>query len=228
VVATVAHPTANLWRLPVVDRLVEDSDVQPYKETATERALAPRLAGTSLFYLSLNSRGTGDGLWRLRDGQAFEVRKAADDVLSDPPAPSPDGSQVVIVVRRDGKRRLALMSADGTNSRTLAPSLEVRSVDGRGAADWSPDGKWIAAGGDDGQGSGLFKIPVDGGTPVQLVAGEAVNPAWSPNGDLIVYAAARLTGEPLIANGRHLLRGVRPDGTRVALPEVRVPRGGAR
>ena len=31
-------------------------------------------------------------------------------------------------------------------------------------------------------------IPVDGGAPVRLVRGEARNPVWSPNGDLIVYA----------------------------------------
>ena len=30
VVATVANPTASLWRLPLVDRLVEDRDAQPY------------------------------------------------------------------------------------------------------------------------------------------------------------------------------------------------------
>ena len=29
VVATVANPTASLWRVPLLDRLVEDRDVQP-------------------------------------------------------------------------------------------------------------------------------------------------------------------------------------------------------
>ena len=50
------------------DRRIEDRDVQPYP-VPTERALAPRFAGTSLFYLSLSTRGTGDGLWRGQNGR---------------------------------------------------------------------------------------------------------------------------------------------------------------
>src|SRR5258708_40128644 len=102
---------AHLWRIPLLERVVEDRDVQPYPVKA-ERALAPRFGGTSLFYLSLSARGTGDGLWRFQDGQAFELRKGADGVLSEPPAVSPDGSRVAVVVRQQGKRQLAIMSAD--------------------------------------------------------------------------------------------------------------------
>jgi Tol biopolymer transport system component len=217
----VANPTASLWRVPLLDRLVEDSDAQPY-DVPTERALAPRFGGTSLFYLSLSSRGTGDGLWRFQDGQAFELRKDADGVLSEPPAASPDGSRVAVVVRQQGKRRLAVMSADGTNSRTLAASIEIQGAMGQGTADWSPDGAWIVTGGNDGQGPGLFKIPVDGGAPVRLLDGEARSPVWSPKNDVIVYAVP-FAG----AGGLDGLRGVRPDGTPVEMPEVRVRLGGA-
>ena len=57
---------------------------------------------------------------------------------------------------------------------------------------------------------------------MRLVAGEARNPVWSPKGDLIVYATP-FAG----AGGRDALRGVRPDGTPVQLPEVQVRLGGA-
>jgi serine/threonine protein kinase/Tol biopolymer transport system component len=221
VVATVANPTASLWRLPLVDRLVEDRDAQPYT-MPSERALAPRFGGTSLFYLSLSSRGTGDGLWRVENDQGFEVRKGADGVLTEPATASPDGSRVAVIVRQQGKRHLAIMSADGTNARTLAAVIDLRGVEGQGTADWSPDGSWIVAGGDDGNGAGLFKIPVDGSAPVRLVADEAVNPVWSPKGDLIVYAVP-FGG----AGGRNTLRAVRPDGTAVEMPYVQVRRGGA-
>ena len=158
VVASVAKPTASLWRVPLIDRRVEDVDPQRYA-VPTERALAPRHSGASLFYLSLSTRGTGDGLWRFHDGQAFEVTKGSDNLLSEPPVVSRDGSRVAIVVRQPGKRQLAIMSADGTNARTLAPSIEIHGVVGQSAADWSPDGSWIVAAGSDGTASGAVQDP---------------------------------------------------------------------
>jgi Tol biopolymer transport system component len=218
VVATVANPTASLWRVPLLDRQADDRDVQPYS-LPTRRALAPRLAGTTLFFLSAS--GKGDGLWRMQDGQASEVSKREDGELFEPPAVSLDGTRVAIIVRRDGKRHLVAMSADGRSSRTLAPSLEILGAAGQGAADWSPDGNWIVMGGGDADGPGLFKIPVDGGAPVRLVSGQAANPIWSPDGSLVVYAGRFFTGQVE-------LLGVRPDGTPAALPPMRSRPGGYR
>jgi len=221
IVATVERPTATLWRVPLQGQPIGEDDAEPYA-MPSDRALAPRFGGTSLFYLSLSSRGTGDGLWRVQNDQAFEVRKGADGVLTEPPAASPDGTRVAVVVRQQGKRRLVVMAADGTNARSVAASVELRGVEGQGTVDWSPDGAWLVTAGDDGRGAAVFKIPVDDGMPVRLVADEAVNPVWSPTGDLIVYAVP-FGG----AGGRNVLRAVRPDGTRVEVPEVRVRRGGA-
>ena len=218
IVATVANPTASLWRVPLLDRQAEDRDVQPYP-VPTARALAPRFGGTSLFYLSAG--GTGDALWRVQDGQASEVQKGADGALSEPPAVSPDGSRVAIIVRREGKRHLQIMSVDGRSSRTLAASLDIQGAVGQGTAEWSPDGTWIVTGGRDAQGPGLFKIPVDSGVPVRLVTGQAVNPVWSPDGNVIVYAGRFFTGQVE-------LLGVRPDGTAVEMPPVRARPGGYR
>jgi Tol biopolymer transport system component len=221
VVATVSNPSANLWRVPLLDRVAEDRDAQPYPlPVPTGRALAPRFGGTSLFYLS--ARGTGDGLWKVQDGQASEVRRDADAVLSEPAAVSPDGRRVVVVVRHAGKRHLSIMSADGTNARTLAPSIDIEGASGQGAADWSPDGTRIVTGGSDAQGPALFIIPVDGaGAPVRLVEGKWVNPIWSPDNNLIVYAGQSIVGQVA-------LLGVRPDGSSVKLPDVLVRPGGYR
>ena len=191
--------------------------MRPYRCLPTSRALAPRFARTSLFYLSssLPARGTGDGLWRVQDGQASEVGNAPKEGLSEPPAVSPDGSRVAIVVGREGKRHLVVISADGRNSRTLAPSLDIQGAAGQGTADWSPDGAWIVTGGRDAEGPGLFKIPVDSGDPVRLVRGQAVNPVWSPDGKLIVYAGKFFTGQVELARcttGWHAVSSCRPCG----------------
>ncbi len=96
VVTTRSSPTASLWRVPLLNREAEDRDVQPYV-LPSGRALSPRFGGPSLFYLS--GQGAGDGLWRVQDGNSSEIWKAANESLSEPPAVSPDGKRVAIIVR---------------------------------------------------------------------------------------------------------------------------------
>jgi Tol biopolymer transport system component len=202
-----------LWSVPVLDGIVEEADVKPF-QVPTVRAFAPRFGGKSLFYLS--SSGAGDGLWRYESGQTSEIWKGAGEALRDPSAISPDGRRATVVLRRDGKRRLHVISADGAELQPVAESIDVR-----GAASWSPDGKWIVTGGNDSNGAGLFKIPVDGGPSIRIVSKPAFNPVWSPDGELIVYAG------PLVALWAPLL-GVRADGSAVALPEIRLRQEGER
>jgi hypothetical protein len=73
------------------------------------------------------------------------------------------------VLRRSGKRQLHILSSDGTELQPIAEAIDVQ-----GTGSWSPDGMWIAIGGSDSEGLELFKIPLDGGTPVRLVAGLAL------------------------------------------------------
>ena len=109
------------------------------------------------------------------------------------------------------------LRADGTQ-----PEVLTEIVDARGAAAWSPDGRWIVTGGYEGGVRGLFKIPVDRvGPPVRIVEGEALHPVWSPDGNLIVYTGAQVNdSSPLLA--------VRPDGEPVELPRIDVLRLGQR
>ncbi len=109
-----------------------------------------------------------------------------------------------------------MLSADGAELQILTESIEVK-----GTAGWSPDGKWIVTGGSDGTGPGLFKIPLDGAPPVRLTKGDAWNPVWSPEGKLIVYTGA-------IVGIMASLRAVLPDGTPVDLPKIEVRNGGER
>lgn len=212
-VATVANPSGSLWKVPITDHRVGEDQVMRY-ELPSVRALAPRLRGKSVFYLS--SLSGGDGLWRYQDGQVLELWKGSGGPLLAPAAVSWDGKKVAITVRRQGKIRLSFMGDDGSNLTALAESL-----DARGSATWSPDGRWIAMGGEDGTGPGLFKIPVDGGAPVRLTKTLGTNPVWSPDGNLIFYG-----GPP---TGRiQQLQAVRPDGTPVELPDIRVRSEGER
>jgi Tol biopolymer transport system component len=206
-VASVANPSANLWTVPILDRVAGDADAKPMT-LPTVRAHAPRLAGQALFYLS--SQGTGDGLWRFDNGEAIEILKGSDEALFEPPAVSPDGRRIGVILRREGKRRLHVVSADGGDLQSLAESIDLD-----GSACWSPDGRWIVAGGRDDAGPGLFKIPVAGGAPIRLLTGTGRDPVWSASIDLIVYTGANVSVDaPMLA--------MRSDGTSVDMPAIRL------
>jgi Tol biopolymer transport system component len=179
----------------------------------TERALAPRISATALYYLS--SLGGGDGLWRFENGEAVEIWPGSDGALREPPAISADGKRIAVVLRRDGRQSVSVIEADGSQRRVLTSTVDVR-----GAVSWSPDGQWIAAGGLDADGNGLFKIPVDGGAPVRL-ADVGVSPVWSPNGDVIAYAENNVGGSTQIG-------AVTPAGEPVDMAGISVIAGGER
>jgi Tol biopolymer transport system component len=211
-VATVATSTASLWSVPILDRnrVAEERDVKPYPPQGV-RALAPRLGGGSLFYLS--DSGPGDGLWRLQDGKPVNIWKGSDGALLGPPAVSLKEGRVAVALTVKGRQRLTLVLGDGARHDSLTEGIDVV-----GTAAWSPDATRIATGGSDEQGPGLFIIPVDGGKPVRLVSGPAFDPVWSPTEDLIVYSGEQGANSSLLA--------VRLDKRSVDLPLVRVPFGG--
>ena len=100
-IATVSNPVANLWTMPILNRLATEEDVKPLA-VPTVRAFAPRYSGSALYYLS--SRGGGDGLWRYEGSEASEVWRGTDGALLEPAAIARDGSRVAIILRKQGKR----------------------------------------------------------------------------------------------------------------------------
>ena len=210
------QPQASLWRVPLLDRPAEDRDVQPYP--LPTRAGAGAALRRDVAVLSVRPRDGRRALAvpgrtgvRSLEGRGRRVVRAARGVAGRTAA-WPSSSDK----RGNGTCRSCRRTAR-THER-WPPSIDIQGAAGQGTRDWSPDGAWIVTGGSDAQGPGLFKIPVDGGAPVRLVAGQAVNPVWSPDGNLIVYAGP-------VVGGQVALLGVRPDGTPVELPHVRVRPG---
>jgi TolB protein len=128
---------------------------------------------------------------------------------------SPDGRRVCFPVRRSRRSTLHCGGVDGSNVRPVAEQLDVR-----GAASWSPDGRWLAVAAREGRGLRVFKVPVEGGgAPVRLVDSVSSNPLWSPDGAFILYS-----GTP---RGRSVpVKAVTPDGRPYAIPSLTVDRVG--
>jgi len=207
-VASVASPRTGLWSVPILDRVAETADVRPYGPAGLQ-ALAPRQRGTALFYQS--ALGTGDGLWRFKDNQNVELWNVSQGALLEPSSVSPDGLMLAFTVGREGRRTLIVKDVDGGTPRRVADSITVR-----GTVDWSPDGRWLIAGGVDAAGQGgLFTIPVSGGEPVRILPELGIDPSWSSKGDLIVYTGPNVGGVVP-------LQAVRPTGERVELPLVQM------
>ncbi len=53
----------------------------------------------------------------------------------------------------------------------------------------------MAVAGNRGEGTRLFKIPMDGGPPVRLADTLSYNPVWSPDGRLILYSEQQRAGQ---------------------------------
>ena len=205
-VTTIAAPTASLWTVPISDGIETEAATKP-GPSPNSRALGPQFARDYLAFLS--SKGGANGLWKLENGASRELWRGDDGGVVAPPAISPDGRQICFSYRKQGRAGLYIMNANGTNVRALA------SFDVRGAASWSPDGKWVAVAANQGEGSRLFKIPVDGGQPVRLLDTLSYNPVWSPDGRLIVYS------EPQ-GGGLFEVKAITPDPAPVAIPPLQV------
>ena len=213
-VATVSNPTVQLWSVPITSAVADEPSATPIP-LPTARSAAPRFESDSAI-LYLASRGGVDGLWRLSGrGPASEVWKPNQGAVVAAAAVSPDGARVCFPVRRQRRSTLHCTAADGSGVRTLAESLDVR-----GAASWSPDGRWIAVAAADSHGVRVFKVPADGGgPPVRLVNSVSSNPVWSPDGAFILYS-----GTP---RGRIVpVAAVTPDGAPFPLPPLTVDRVG--
>jgi Tol biopolymer transport system component/tRNA A-37 threonylcarbamoyl transferase component Bud32 len=211
-VATVSNPSLTLWTVPITDGVAAEAAASKI-EVPTARSGGPRFTPDSAI-LYLASRGGANGLWRLASSGATEVWKATQGAVVAAPAVSPDGRTVCFPVQRGDRWTLHCTSADGTGGRTLADALDVR-----GAASFSPDGKWLAVAAKMGAGMRLFKVPIEGGDPVRLVDSVSSNPVWSPDGAFILYSAT--------PRGRTVpVRAVTPEGRPYPIPPLTVDRLG--
>lgn len=145
------------------------------------------------------------------------------------PAWSPDGRRIAFVRPDDGPYEdtdLYTMPASGGGAQKLL-DLAGKVM----SPSWSPDGSTIAftyrareARDDPGPGElpytysgpNVYSVPVTGGEPVQLTgSGTDVDPAWSPDGSMIVFQSDRLSVFPTSAPDLYLMNADGSDERRL-------------
>lgn len=128
-------------------------------------------------YFNSNSDGTGQ-IWTAGVDGSNPVRITGEALNADPHL-TPDGKRIVFNSTRGGGVHIWSMDRDGGNPVQIT----------HGAFEVSPrvssDGQWIVFMG--GTGQNIFKVPVEGGEPVQLTTTVSSDPAISPDGKQIAY-----------------------------------------
>jgi len=175
-------------------------------------------------HIAFVSEGTSPhnyDVWVVAADGSGERDLTPDEVREIEPVWSPDGTRLAFTrapIPTTASPLVEVMSADGTDRRTLAPGKRPA---------WSPDGRELAyAGGD-----GVHTIDVDGSedklmaTTADPFAGQ---PAWSPDGSRIAYVDG--TNVWVVdANGanRHPLSDFSTASQRLAGGPVWAPNGSA-
>jgi Tol biopolymer transport system component len=177
---TVANPKRTLWRLNIADSASQVSAAFPISLTTTT-GFSPRLGSNYLLYIS--STGTSESIWKLASGVATELWSGKEAQVFGGPAISPDGRYIAFSVRQRGQTLLYVMQADGTDVRVVTDSLHLQ-----GSPAWAPDGASIISAAADHGAPHLFRVPLDGSSPVPFILEFSMDPTWAPDGSFVVYS----------------------------------------
>ena len=162
-----------------LQRLTEagDDDVEPaWSADASQIAFSSKRDGNYEIYVM--------------DADGSNQQRLTDDPATDwGPTWSRDGSKIAFASERNGQMQLFVMNADGSDQRPLDPADQTVGW----APDWSRTRDEIVFASDRSGNSELYLLQLDSGTVTQLTFGEfpAERPSWSPDGDQIVYMAAK-------------------------------------
>jgi Tol biopolymer transport system component len=210
-VATRTNAKTTLWRLPIADAAALPA--MRRVSLPTGRGFAPRLGAGYLLYVS--DKGDGDAVWKLTGDAAVELWSAPAARVVGGPELSPDGGRVAFSIEQRGRTLLYVMNADGSDARAVSDALQLR-----GAPAWSPDGRSIASGAIVNGSAQLVQIALDGRT-TSLIQEFAIDPVWSPAGDIVVYTAADIGTE-------FPVKAASADGRPHAMPALTLTRGARR
>lgn len=213
-VATVAGTRSTLWRLPLSGSHPEPAAALRPVSLTTGSGSAARSGPGYILYVA--SKGDSDSIWRLAGTEATEVWSSPETRILGAPAIAHDGRRIAFATRHGAQTSLHVANADGSSARVVNSSLDLT-----GTPAWEPDGRAITVSALTEGTPRLFRVPLDGGTVTPLGGEHAVEPVWSPGGNVAVYSGPDVgTTFPVKALNR--------DGSAYPLADLTLTRGSRR
>jgi Tol biopolymer transport system component/DNA-binding winged helix-turn-helix (wHTH) protein len=209
-VVTLASPKTTLWRLRLDDSPKAVSEPSLISLTTTT-GLSPRLGPNYLVYTS--AAGASESIWKLAGAVPTELWRGNEARIFGGPAISADGRFIAFSVRQSGRTLLYVMDQDGSNARVVAGSLNLQ-----GDPAWAPDGQSITTAAGDSSDPHLFRVPLNGHSPSELIRENSLDPIWAPEGDFVVFTGPDI-GTSFSVNAANL------DGSVHTLPRLSLTRG---
>jgi Tol biopolymer transport system component len=210
VIATVSTPQRTLWRVPIAAPSVGESAPARIALT-TGTGFAPRVGPNYLLYVA--SAGTGESIWKISGTAAMQLWAGSDARIIGAPAISADGRLIAFSVRQRSQTLLYTMGSDGSRAHIVSDSLELR-----GAPAWAPDGRSIFSAADDKGVPHLYRIPLEGDTPIAFIGAYSVDPTWSPDGRFVIYSGPDI-------GTKFAVKAATAESAEHPLPELLLTRG---
>ncbi len=172
-----SETNASIWTGPVGDA----ASGRPVTSGSGKADLLPAWMPDGRIVYHSNAGGNNDIWITTVEGGTTPKQLTANARLNEGPTVSPDGSYIVFLSDRTGTPHIWRMSIDGGDQRQL-----TFGATGEQNPHVSPDGRWLVYRTSAGS-TTIWKIPAEGGEPVQLSDKFSISPRISPDGKLLAY-----------------------------------------
>ncbi|MDT7778556.1 MAG: hypothetical protein QOC99_1068 [Acidobacteriota bacterium] len=167
---------SNIWIAPTGDASRARPVTTGAGRVGWEVAFSPD--GGRIVY---SSSASGDqDIWMINADGSSPKQLTANARVNGYPSVSPDGRYIIFMSDRVGVPHIWRMNIDGSDQRQLTQGS------GELSPQFSPDGRWVVYRKAFGKAT-VWKIPADGGEPVQLSDKYSINPTASPDSKLVAY-----------------------------------------
>jgi eukaryotic-like serine/threonine-protein kinase len=167
---------ASIWLAPAGDA----SSARPVTSGSGKADVSHDWTPDGRIVYHSNASGSDD-IWLVNVDGGNPKQLTANARINDGPVVSPDGRHIVFYSDRTGAPHLWRMNIDGSDQRQL-----TYGAVGEQSPQFSPDGRWVVYRTAMGRPT-VWRIPADGGEPVQLTDKHSISPTVSPDSKMVAY-----------------------------------------